>query len=141
MKKIIHLLILFLYIFTVNSCNKVEEREISGVYEVDKITVKDKVETKPYTFLKLNPDYTFKLISDNKTQKDSISGSWKIKDLPIYIKISSPFEKETVIQFTYSGKQTEGRLRGTIIYFDYPNDFHGGRFQSMLYVKLREGKR
>ncbi|TCC87247.1 hypothetical protein EZ428_21310 [Pedobacter frigiditerrae] len=120
-------LIITILFFTLISCStNLKEYEIVGKYEVDKFSYRDKsVLVDDYSTLSLNPDSTFEFQMYNKPK--GLTGRWKI--------VQS--KKETLIEFTCANKKMNGRLKGTIISFDYPNDPFNGRYNSILFVRLR----
>ena len=104
------------------SCSKFNPVDFVGRYQLDKNVIRTNVN---YT---LEPILTIKSNNEFELQKDSlIKGHWQ------FIR----YDKESaIVEFSFLGNKIFWKFRGTIIYFDYPNDFDNGAFESMLYVKL-----
>ncbi len=125
--KIIKIIISTLFFLNFVSCSKMEKSEIIGNYGIDKGVLRDaNIKIEEYSTLSLNDDNTFQLRNYEKEIK--INGSWAI--------VENKNEEEVVIEFNYLNKQITASLRGTIITFEYPNDFYNGRYKHLLYVKL-----
>lgn len=125
--KIIKIIISTLFFLNFVSCSKMEKSEIIGNYGIDKGVLRDaNIKIEEYSTLSLNDDNTFQLRNYEKEIK--INGSWAI--------VENKNEEEVVIEFNYLNKQISASLRGTIITFEYPNDFYNGRYKHLLYVKL-----
>lgn len=125
--KIIKIIISTLFFLNFVSCSKMEKSEIIGNYGIDKGVLRDaNIKIEEYSTLSLNDDNTFQLRNYEKEIK--INGSWAI--------VENKNEEEVVIEFNYLNKQITASLRGTIITFQYPNDFYNGRYKHLLYVKL-----
>ena len=104
------------------SCSKFNPVDFTGRYQLDKHVLRTNID------YKLEPILTIKSNNEFVLQKDSlIKGHWQFIS---YDKGSA------IIEFSFLGNKIFGRFRGPIIYFDYPNDFDNGSFESMLYVKL-----
>jgi hypothetical protein len=125
------ILIALLLISSHHSCCTPPENyeEITGVYEIDKHTVRDATKTNlVHHYLQLKKDQTFKL--GNVNREGDISGTWKITQ--------SNKNKTRIIHFNFQNRQIQAKHRGTIFYFNYPNDFYSGYYNSVLYVKLNK---
>ena len=114
----------------ITSCSsKIDENQIIGKYEIDKVVIRDTlVKVEEYRLLLLNSDKTFEL--KNYDKKENFKGTWKAK--------KSKNDDEIVIEFNLSNRKIEGLLNGTIITFSYPNDLYLGRYSNLLYVKLNK---
>ena len=82
-----------------------------------------------YTILKLGDDQSFELKLSEVDTANVIAGRWEI--------IRSNGE-ETEIKFMYGDKNVSGIFRTNILYFEYPNEFHSGKYKHILYVKATE---
>ncbi|WP_157868405.1 hypothetical protein [Flavobacterium indicum] len=114
--------------FFLLSCKENNDIDIVGNYEIDKVIVKNQTNNiSDYRFLKIYANNTFELNYNKKDTIAQVKGIWKLK------RINS---EKTLVEFVYNNKKIEGVLDGTIFYFTYPNDFHNGKYESILYVKL-----
>jgi hypothetical protein len=127
--KNLYKLILFSILSIYLSCSsKIDEKQIIGKYEVDKFVTRDTlVKVEEYQLLIINADKTFELKNNNKTNS---VGTWKSN--------KSEIDNEIIIEFSFSDRKVKGLLNGTIISFNYPNDLYRGRYDNILYIKLRE---
>lgn len=118
------IILITLGVFFFFSCNQKKETEFIGVYGIDKYTIRDlNIDTDDYSRLEIKSDGSFIAFSNN----NSIEGKWEIKQQN---------ENEKTFRFTFENKIIIGVLRGSIFYFIFPNDFHNGKYESILYVKL-----
>ncbi|WKL47162.1 hypothetical protein Q1W71_19635 [Flavobacterium pectinovorum] len=114
----------------ITSCSsKIDENQIIGKYEIDKVVVRDSlVKGEEYRLLVLNSDKTFEL--KNSDKKENPKGTWEAR--------KSKNDDEIIIGFSFSNRKIEGLLDGNIITFSYPNDLYLGKYSSLLYVKLNK---
>jgi hypothetical protein len=104
-------IIISFVIVGLQGCNG--NQKIIGEYQLDKFVLgKGKRKNSEAPILKLNSDNTFELLRNNK-----LNGTWRKTNL---------IGEENIIEFKYSDKKITGKLRGTVIYFEYPNDFDSG---------------
>ena len=96
---------------------------------MDKVVPRDTlIKVEEYSLLLLNPDKSFELKNYNK--KGNSKGTWKAS--------KSKNDDEIIIEFSFSNRKVNGiLLKGTIIYFIYPNDLYFGKYYKLLYVKLK----
>jgi len=128
----------FLFSFTLLmvSCEKVDKYEIIGTYEIDKYIEKDiTVKENIYDLLILNDDFTFELKNNMSNQFNLDKGRWEIVSSSYSTNFSKRKEPKVKLKFYYHNRIIIALMKGTIIYFNYPNDLYNGRFQSILYVK------
>jgi hypothetical protein len=122
---IIYIILFFIF----NGCRKIDNDKIIGRYGIDKYEIRDDTnKTTDYALLILNPKNCFELSRYNNNE--TIKGKWWV--------FKSKSSTEAVIRFKYSNNQIDGLLNGNILSFEYPNDFHLGKYQNVLYVKLIE---
>ena len=98
-----------------------------GNYKNDKFILRDTSDTLydyDIEMLTLKADNAFTLKKYNGQLL--IEGSWKIV---------KTHRNNYTICFEYSDKKILGTLKGTIITFRYPNEFHNGIYEQILYVK------
>lgn len=125
MKKFVYLLSTILVLV---GCKKFDQSKVVGVYGVDKFSVRDSsIHVTEYSILELKENQTFELRHTNETGSEG--GKWLI---------SNSSGDEAIIQFEFPTKTIEGKLKGTIFYFEYPNDLYSGRYDNMLYVQLNQ---
>jgi hypothetical protein len=125
MKIFIYSTITFLLI----GCSTLTENKVVGYYQIDKFTIRDTgKKIIELNYLNLRNDNTFKL--SNPIGKDSIVGNWKI--------INSNSKEGGEIEFTVQTKVIHAKIGGTIIYFEYPNDFYLGYYENVLYIKITQ---
>lgn len=125
----LHLFFFSIIFLVLSSCAKKKEIKINGYYEIDKKVFRSRNNNIPdFRFIKVNHNNTFEL---QHTKADSTSG---IKGK---LEIVNTDNTETTVYFIYNNKQVRGTLKGTIFYFTYPNDFHGDKYESLIYVKLK----
>lgn len=118
-------IIISFLIIELQGCNSDDNQKIAGKYQFDKFVLrKDKKKDPREPILILNSNNTFELLRDNK-----LNGTWRKTNL---------IGEEKNIEFQFFNKRITGKLNGTIIYFEYPNDFDSGIFESMIYVKKIE---
>ena len=118
------------------SCSKIYEKKVTGVYEKDKFVYRDSYNDSIFIedkspLLVLYADKTFELKQYDEVIY--ITGKWKILKRGNR-KVNSRI-KGLLIEFDYNGKKTEGLLSERIFYFDYPNDFHSGKYATILYTR------
>jgi len=122
--------VLFFLALVMNSCTKVEESNIVGVYEMDKYVERDSItKVEDYRILDIKTNNTFELRLSKEDLTSKIIGNWKI--------VKSDKE-EASVQFNYLNKEIKSVFRTDIFYFEYPNDFHGSKYNHLLYVKLNK---
>lgn len=110
------------------ACTKNKDKDIIGVYKMDKYVLLNKsIDIKDYQYLELNPDYTFNLYYSKTDTISQIQGRWKL--------LRKLKDDGLLLHFEYGKKVIEGNLKGNVFYFINPNDFHKGKYQSVLYVK------
>lgn len=132
MNKIIIITIIAIIFAALCGCNKIDKSKIAGIYIIDKVVERDtSINVIEYKILIINLNNTFIL---KKNEKDSIdiSGNWEM---------ISTSKNEANIQFKYSNKVINGLINGSIFYFNYPNDFHLGKYMNTLYVKKQDIKK
>lgn len=111
------------------NCKSERMQNYIGYYELDKTVIKNEDnKQEDYTILEINADNTFALRKDKKDSVNTIHGKYKI------VKDNS---KEKIFQFIFHDKQIQAKLKGTIFYFTYPNDFNNDKYKYALYVKLK----
>ncbi|MGZ5303869.1 MAG: hypothetical protein ACXWDO_07145 [Bacteroidia bacterium] len=122
-------LLLVVFCFTLISCEKVEVKEIAGDYNIDKGEMRDtSINIENFAFLSLKPDMSFTLRRQVNPNSSDITGKWKILGVE---------NNEVIIQFDYQNRQIEAPLRHYSRFdFEYPNEFHEGKFKHLLYFKL-----
>lgn len=122
MKKFVYILSAILVVI---GCSKSDQSKVAGIYLIDKFSVRDSsIHVAEYRILELKRDQTFELRHVDKS--GSVNGKWLIlrgKD------------DGATIQFEFPTKTIEAELKGTIFYFDYPNDLYNGKYDRMLYVQ------
>jgi hypothetical protein len=127
--RIIKCLVLLVSILLSKSCKSLDDYKIVGTYKMDKFVVRDpSLKIEEYSLLSLFEDNTFELTRYGNS--DKIMGRWHV--------VERRLKNKLLIEFVFSDKKVNGVLDGTIFYFDYPNDFHSGKFDRILYVKLLE---
>ena len=100
------------------------------MYKMDKYVLRERYSPVPdYTILKMDDNQSFELKLSEVDTANVIAGRWEI--------IKSNGE-ETEIRFTYRDKNVFGIFRTNILYFEYPNEFHSGKYKHILYVKATE---
>ena len=115
--------------FLTISCGKLEKEVIVGSYEIDKCILRDTlIKAQDYRVISIKSDNSFQL-KYLEGENSVIIGKWEI--------LKSD-KNEAFIRFNYSDKHIDGVLKGTILNFDYPNDFHSGKYENILYVKLKK---
>lgn len=129
MKKVLNLIVLTLTYTITNSCKNETHENIIGYYELDKTVLKNKENVLPdFRFLKINENKTFELSIKKFDSTNSVKGNYDF--------IS---EKRKII-FFYNEKKLFGEFKGNIFYLNYPNDFHNGKYKSLLFVKTNNQK-
>lgn len=120
MNKIIYIIGVLL----LNSCCKY--KEFKGIYISDKFVVKEaENNSMNYNILEIKENNTFTLSSSVEKENTKITGSF-----------STECKGDNIFfYFIYENKKIKGRLNGNIFYFSYPNDFHNGKYESIIYVK------
>lgn len=110
------------------SCSGIKKEKILGHYKMDKRVTKDtSVQSVIYQHLYLNENDTFILKNSNS---EKIIGRWKI--------LNSTSSDEGTIEFSFDNKTIRTQLKGTILRFEYPNDFYKGKFQLVLYIRSND---
>ena len=128
MHKEIMKLILSSFAILIISCKNDIKENFYGYYEIDKTILRNSQNNiSDYSFIKINANNTFELKYNRKDTIPQVKGIWKLK---------SENSEKSLVEFVYNDKKIEGVLDGTIFYFSYPNDFHNGKYESLLYVKL-----
>lgn len=128
MHKEIKKLILSSFAILIISCKNDIKENFYGYYEIDKTILRNSQNNiSDYSFIKINANNTFELKYNRKDTIPQVKGIWKLK---------SENSEKSLVEFVYNDKKIEGVLDGTIFYFSYPNDFHNGKYESLLYVKL-----
>lgn len=118
------------------SCRHVEKQEILGSYKIDKAVIRDSTNNKKvYEILNLKDDMSFELKSYIDSSVDKAYGNWQVLNSKFRKNSYGKEEPLVKIIFTYQDQEIEGFLKGTIIYFYYPNDLYDGKFSSVLYVR------
>lgn len=120
----------------ITSCEKVEKQEVLGNYAIDKAVIRDSVINEiVYDILELKDDMTFELRYCDNSQVKKTYGNWEIVNSK-FRKNSSGYKEPLVkIRFHYKNRVINGELKGTIIYFSYPDDLYSGKFENIIYVK------
>lgn len=122
--------VLLFLALVLNSCTKVEKSNIVGLYEIDKYVERENnANIKDFRILDLKEDNTFELRLSKEDLTSNITGNWKI------VKSN---KVEATVQFNFLNKEIKGFYRTDIFYFEYPNDFHGSKYNHLLYVKLNK---
>jgi len=122
------ILILLILLFCFSACNKNRDKDIVGLYKMDKYVILNKENNiKDYQYLELSPEGVFNVFYSKVDSTSQIQGKWKF--------LSKAKNNGLLVQFEYGGKTIEGTLKGNIFYFLQPNDFHNDKYKSVLYVK------
>lgn len=109
-----------------SSCSRLAKTNVTGYYNIDKFIEKDTtVKSLVYEDLYINENNTFVLKAANP--KAEITGNWEI--------VNSKSNKSGTIEFIFDKKRIQGKLEGNIFSFEFPDDFHNGKFEKVLYVK------
>jgi len=112
------------------ACNKKAEKNIIGSYKIDKYNILNKKdEIKDYEYLKINANGYFELFYSITDSKSQIKGTWKVKEY---------YADKVYVSFKYGNSQKTGILKGNIFYFIYPDDFHNGKYKSVIYVNFKK---
>jgi len=120
--------ILLILLICLLACNENKDKDIMGLYKIDKtVFLSKQVNIKDYQYLELNPKGTFNVFHSKKDTVNQLHGKWKF--------LSELKDNGLLVQFEYEEKIIKGILRENIFYFIYPNDFHNGKYQSVLYVR------
>ena len=126
----IYLTIVLCILCSLFSCKENIGLTIVGNYEIDKVIARNKANNIPdYKFLKINDDKTFELRHEKNDTVAKVKGKWRLETIN---------SSKSLVKFVYNNKQIIGSLKGNIFYFSYPNDFHNDKYESLLYVKLRQ---
>ncbi|MDN3672418.1 hypothetical protein QWY99_05025 [Flavobacterium branchiarum] len=129
MKNLYNIIALSITAIIISCSSKIDESQIVGKYEIDKFVLRDSlIKVEEFRLLLLNSDKTFEL--NNYHNKLNSKGIWRVK--------KTRNNDEIIIEFSFSGRKIEGLLNGNIISFVYPNDFYFGKYNNLLYVKLRK---
>lgn len=129
MKNLYNIIALSITAIIISCSSKIDESQIVGKYEIDKFVLRDSlIKVEEFRLLLLNSDKTFEL--NNYHNKLNSKGIWRAK--------KTRNNDEIIIEFSFSGRKIEGLLNGNIISFVYPNDFYFGKYNNLLYVKLRK---
>lgn len=126
--KLIKYSTVIIFIIFLFKCTPNKENEVVGLYGIDKFNLLDGNNKRDYEFLKLNSDYTFNVLN-NELDSIILKGKWRIV---------KKVKDRLSVEFSFNNQSIEGSLDGNIFYFIYPNDFHNGKYESVLYVKMRE---
>jgi len=131
----IRIFILSIVCLSFFSCRKLNEKEIYGVYQIDKhILVDTGAETKPQLLI-LKKNQQFELIV---YKGDEIKGSWNIVSSGYHKSSNGQMETHAAVRFRFREKVITGTLKGNIFYFSTPNIFHPETFKSVLYAKTSQ---
>lgn len=123
--------ILLILLICLLACNENKDKDIMGIYKIDKtVFLSKQVNIKDYQYLELNSKGTFNVFHNKKETENQLHSKWKF--------LSELKDNGLLVQFEFEEKIIEGILRGNIFYFIYPNDFHNGKYQSVLYVRTFE---
>lgn len=131
---------IFLFIISVPllilSCKKVSQKDIIGIYEIDKFINKGiSSEEHVFEFIILKDDYTFELRDSINNSFNSAKGRWEIINSSYQTNFAGKEEPRVSLKIFYHNRIVTPSLEGTILYFDYPDDLYNGRFEKVLYVK------
>lgn len=117
---------LFLSLFFF-SCTRMGEKDVIGSYKIDKFISRDESnQMKELMFLNVLERGKFELFSYDSTHR--IYGDWRI--------IETNSKAEAQVEFSYSSKKIVGKINNTVFSFSFPNEFHEGKYENLLYVKL-----
>lgn len=122
--------IIIIFCLGLLGCNRnVDVREIVGDYAIDKGIIRDtSIKIENFTILTINTDMSFRLRHKVTPSHSDITGNWKVMEV---------LGEEVKIQFEFQNKQIVAPLRHNSRFdFDYPNEFHQGKYNHLLYFKL-----
>lgn len=128
--KVSRIFTIYLLFLMLSSGCSLRESRIIGEYEIrGTVVLRDrtsKVKVYPRLFIKGDKTFELRLFVED----DMIKGTWDV--------ISSKSIHEGIVQFAWGDKKINVLLKGKTFYFRYPNDFYGGKFETLQYIKYEK---